>query len=175
MQKTKFQKAQDDLIAAGKGVRYFFRHLKVDGEIDMFDDGPFGADRGKPANVQRQALLAALREQDSEGHAFLIPVRAEVTDGRGGIQVVEGRKIPAVYDSAVNREQPFAVADEEWQRASDEHNAARLGRAAVGKKQVQESLNKIAVDVVGVAEKAGVSAPEVAVEKVSRKASPASA
>ncbi len=175
MQKTKFQKAQDDLIAAGKGVRYIFRHLKVDGEIEMFDDGPFGADRGKTANVQRQALLAALREQDNEGRAFLIPLRAEVTDGRGGIQVVEGRKIPAVYDSAVNREQPFAVADEEWQRASDEHNAARLGRAAVGKKQVQESLNKLAVEVVAVAEKAGTSAATDVTERASRKAAPASA
>lgn len=175
MQKTKFQKAQDALIAAGQGVRYFFRHLKVDGEVEMFDDGPFGADRGKTANVQRQALLAALREQDSEGHAFLIPLRAEVPDGRGGIIVVEGKRIPLVHDSAVQRDQPFAAVDEEWQRASDEHNAARLGRAAVGKKQVQESLNKLATEVVAVAEKAGVSAPEVAVEKVSRKAAPASA
>lgn len=172
MQKQKFEKAQDALIAAGHGVRYVFKMLKGDGEIEMFDDGPFGNDRGKTANVRRQALLAALREQDPDGFAMLIPVRAEVTDGRGGVQVVEGRKIPLVYDSAVQREQPFAVADEEWQAAHLRHNSERVSRAAVGKQQVKAAVEKLAVEVVAVAEKAGTSAPEAAIEKASRKAAP---
>jgi hypothetical protein len=169
MQKQKFEKAQDQLIAAGQGVRYVFRQLKVDGEVEMFDDGPFGNDRGKTANVRRQALLAALREQDPDGHAMLIPIRAEVTDGRGGIQVVDGRKIPMVYDSAVQREQPFAVADEEWLAANLRHNSDRMGRAAVGKQQVKAAVEKLAIEVVAVAEKAGTSAPKAAVEKAAQK------
>lgn len=161
---TKTQLAHDELIKRGRAVRYVHAYLKDDGVGEDIDEGPFpssGESWAKaPPSPGRQRLLALYRKTDA-GVPLAVPVEAHVSDGVGGIKVVTGRDIPAIWDRDIGRQMPLPKKDVEWTEAHEQALSERKARKEQGRRLLGTAVEKLGNDKAAAVEKAPRAAKPV--------------